>query len=481
MSLFIHERAKVIDIDKNNHELQIMPQHIDVWHRLVELASLARSIDPNLPANIRCFKIAETEDPLRTPFEIYLTDSKDKEKFNQSALETSNSILLFEALEKTLPEDIVTKELALIKSATPLGFINTVDAAIYSAFKEMEVSLHTISELEIRDGVDGFLPVKTVYSEAVNVPIDYFMQNPTLAKQSFFLEATGPTEDTNLRVINQTRQRVQFIKQTLNKDYDSVSDKEKQMVVDCINNLNGRKAEQTFEERYQNGWIAYSVANNKDSIKWVQFLHEEAQCNIKQKYGHNSNIDPLSIAIVHNDAKTANYLLEQGFDVKKPYFGFPEVLPQAQQKSWLRGCEDFVVKPIHWAAVTGSYNVVEVLLKHGANPDIETDRSMTAAHFAAMNEDIKTLSHLASYNAKFDIENHQRRIASEVLPEGPNSDKLFDLIENWREGTLPRPDKKEDVSEKAELVQIKIPRTPNLEKLKNKETATLSSNKPSMK
>lgn len=476
MSLLIHERAKALDIEKNNYEIQMLPNHIDVWHRLIELASLARSIDASLPPNIRCFKLSETEDPLRTPFEVYLTDSTE-EKFDQNAIDLSHSITLREALEQTLPEYIWQKELFFINSGTPLGFVSTIDAAIYTAFKEMEISLHTSGDMEVDPETDELFSVKTVYSEPVNVPIDYFMQNPSLAKQSFFLETKIASEDLDFRVIDTTRKRVQFIRQVLSSEFETTSDKYKEILVKSIEGLNGRYADKTFEQRHEQSWIAYCISKNKNASEWVKFLHETVGCDIRQQYGHNPNIDPLSVAIVQNDAKSVRYLLEQDFNINKPYVGFPEVLPEEQQKRWLRGCDDMVVKSIHWATIVGASDCVEVLLEHGANPNIQTERSMTAAHFAAMNEDISTLTHLAAYNADFEIENNERKVVSEMLPEGENADKIYDIIENWIDGSQPRPDKRADVSDKEDEIFISLPKVPNLDKLKEKENAVVNDKK----
>ena len=67
---------------------------------------------------------------------------------------------------------------------------------------------------------------------------------------------------------------------------------------------------------------------------------------------------------------------------------------------------------------------------------------MTAAHFASLNNDLQSIKALSAYNARFDIETvDSHKIASELADETPEGDLIFETIENWRQGSVPRPDK----------------------------------------
>ena len=60
--------------------------------------------------------------------------------------------------------------------------------------------------------------------------------------------------------------------------------------------------------------------------------------------------------------------------------------------------------PLHWAASSGYSDVVELLLRHGAQVDDQEDRGLTALHLAADNGYSKVVALLLQYNASVDVQ-----------------------------------------------------------------------------
>ncbi|XP_022359653.1 ankyrin repeat domain-containing protein 66 [Enhydra lutris kenyoni] len=58
--------------------------------------------------------------------------------------------------------------------------------------------------------------------------------------------------------------------------------------------------------------------------------------------------------------------------------------------------------PLHWAAIKGHMEVMQVLLEHGARPCLVTDVGWTAAHFAAESGHVNVLKVLHGLRAPID-------------------------------------------------------------------------------
>ncbi|XP_075410197.1 ankyrin repeat domain-containing protein 66 [Tenrec ecaudatus] len=58
--------------------------------------------------------------------------------------------------------------------------------------------------------------------------------------------------------------------------------------------------------------------------------------------------------------------------------------------------------PLHWAAIKGQMEVVQLLVEHGARPCLVTDVSWTPAHFAAESGHLNVLKTLHALHAAID-------------------------------------------------------------------------------
>ena len=439
MSIKLSELTKSLQIEHDSHTPEVMTGHIDSWYRILSLASFARALDNSLPPNIACFKIADTENPLDTPFEIYFTDSTNK-IFDKEALDSSNSVPFFEALKNTIPSFIIGPELNSLTLGSPMNFKNTTDAAIYTAFKEMELKIASFKDF-IEDEDGETIPVKQVSTNVIPIPQDYYINNRSFAQQVIFSEPSN-NENREYLTLNKNRSIVKQIKSILSKPFSEASEADKQFIIDGISSLNGRYADDKFEEKYNISFISYAMVNNKKAIDWTRFLHDEAGCSVKISHGYDNNLNSAALAIANNDIESLSYLIDNGVSVATRYHSIPEVISSESHEVWFRSCVDKSLPLISWAAIAGSSDCVTLLLEKGCDPDIATERNMTAAHFASLNNDLQSIKALSAYNARFDIETvDSHKIASELADETPEGDLIFETIENWRQGSVPRPDK----------------------------------------
>lgn len=428
MSFILKDKLDKIHLNLVAHQAEPVFNHEDIWNRIIELASLVRTFEPGLPGNIRAFKEAEG-DPLDTPFKIYFTDNKE----NIFIADENVDVELTDALFKHIPEHIVNAELTKIESNNKLNFYNNIDAAIYTAFKNMDIQIGSHNEFDLY-GEDN--SGKYVYSNPVNVPTSHYMFNPTLSVVSLVVADKYNHDKNNdfLRII-QTRNHIYNIKETLKQDFSELSEEDKISLKETIHKINGRN--QTFENKFKHSWIAYANAHHKNANDWTSFLINEVGCDPTLNFSNDTNITPLSLSILKGDSQTLNTLLKHGVSADSYFTSIPNVIDPS--KKWFRGFNDTLIPAIVLAAISGSSECVDIIASKTSDVNKITNSGQSAIHFAAQNLDLASLTVLAKHNCNFELEDYNGRIAAEKIEQTPEGDAIYQIIEDWRVGDKPRP------------------------------------------
>lgn len=463
MSIRTNEMNIPLDINQKIYKPElIVDGHIGVWHRILELASLVRTFDSSIPENIACLKIADTEDPLDTPFEIYFTDSKSK-VFDKEALDESNSIPFFDVIQSILPDYILEEELAIVTLGSTLNFKNTTDAAIYMAFKDMEIKIASFKDF-IEDENGDSIAVKQVSTNVIKIQPEYYKNNVAFSNIAF-LNTDYKDEANEFPSLNKSRDAIKNIKTMVRKPFSMVTEEDKQFIKDSFSVLKGRYNDNDFENIYHISFISEAMTAHKNSIEWIKFLHQDVGCSIDVNHGLDNNVNSVALAIFNNDIESLNYFIDNKFSMLNDYKGIPVVMDKTTHNIWFRSCADQVVPLLHLAAITGSSESLNLLLEKGIDPNRITERGYTAAHFAVLNEDEKSLRSLAAYGADFNREEtEQRKIPSELARSNTVGDRIYQQLEDWRTEKEPRPAKHSVISpiiEKDTLNKI-IPNTKDL-------------------
>lgn len=466
--------VKNLNLDEEIHNTDPLKEPIDFWHRIIELTSLARTINPDLPNIIRGYKETSVEDPLSTDFTLYLTKNKSEEFIEIS----DNDIPLFDALKETLPDYIFNGENNLLRGASPLNFKGPIEAIIYNAYKELAVGIQS-KNLSYDDSIDQdehyspYNQYKCVYTSPITVPQYYYQNNPHFDRSSFFINSYNK-ENKEFRILNDKRQLINDVKKILSFDFDTVSPEQKDFIKTAFNNLNGRRFDQTFEDKYNFSFIAYALNynNGESANSWVNFLVNEVGCDVKAKYGADKK-DLLSLAIVRNNDLIIDLLVKNEFPILTVYPEIPDVLDKDSYNNLFRNFQDSYMPSLVLAAIWGSDKVAEKLLENSAYVDSKTTSFRTAAHYAAFNNDSKLLTLLVSHGADLNIEDCYKAIPAERVPNTEEGNILYNQLEEWRLNKLPKPkienfdNKKETILLDKNILKEKLKTQPKSIKNKN--------------
>lgn len=94
---------------------------------------------------------------------------------------------------------------------------------------------------------------------------------------------------------------------------------------------------------------------------------------------------PLGFAAFFNRAQIAEYLVNEGADVN------------------IASNNDFKVAPLHSAVAAKSLVITQLLLEHGADPNVQQQNDVTPLHAAAHNNSIDIVKALLAAGAKKDL------------------------------------------------------------------------------
>lgn len=431
------EFVKKLNLDEEEHNIDPLKQHLQFWNRIIELASLARTINPDLPNVIRGYKETSFEDPLSESFTLYLTKNTN-EKFTEI---TDDDIPLFEALEETLPDYIFYGENNLLHNASPYNFKGPIEAIIYHAYRDLAVKIHSENfdfdpyDMDANYDMAG----KHVYTSPVTVPQYYYQNNPHFERDSYFITEFND-ENKEFRALNNKRKMISEIKNILSHKFSEVSEEQKNYLKESYDALNGRRYDQTFEVKHSFSLIGYALNNNtgKEADNWIKFLSNDIGCDLSATYGANK-VDLLTLAIVRNSDTLIELLTKNNQSVLKVYPELPPILDKDVHNALFRNFTDSYLSSLTLASAWGSDKVVKKLLEDHAYPDTKTSLFRTAAHYAAFNNDEKILTLLVSHGADLNTEDVYKAIPSERIPQSEEGNKLFSKVEEWRLNESSRP------------------------------------------
>ena len=86
-------------------------------------------------------------------------------------------------------------------------------------------------------------------------------------------------------------------------------------------------------------------------------------------------------------------------------------------------CEDLY--PIHWAADRGNFQMVQILLKHGADINVQDEDGQTALHYACSNEHQSVIKVLLDSFVDKSIKDQEGLMAVDVLNNDEIKSKFF--------------------------------------------------------
>jgi len=160
-------------------------------------------------------------------------------------------------------------------------------------------------------------------------------------------------------------------------------------------------------------------SNSNDTLPLVKLLVDKgAEVNHQNIEG----VSPLAAAVSHNNYELVEYLITQGATVN--IICAPAVPQQNWSSTWGQS--------ILWRACAMKFNsIVELLLKHAANPNLvsENEEHQVPLHAAAKFGDAETIRILVAHGANVNIADSFGRTPMHVAARRGNADTLQVLLE----------------------------------------------------
>jgi len=175
--------------------------------------------------------------------------------------------------------------------------------------------------------------------------------------------------------------------------------------MDCMNLLIENGADLFANHNHNMNSIHEMIRNdNRDLLSCVYPLVKNKKRNLKEvgTYGL------LHIAASTEGGKCLLYLLEQG--------EFINQICNEQDKA----------TPLHFAVLSGMFVNVKILLRFGANPNVQDNLGNTPMHFAVIGKNVSMVRLLDENNAKADLKNNEGMTAIDyAITESLKDIKLF--------------------------------------------------------
>lgn len=397
---------------------------LSTYDRILALASAAMALDPTLGRVLRFVQRGPVDPDERRQVSFQIQFSKDeRSRLPFDVPEDPEPVLFWDALARTLPAAQYEEERERFAAQPREGWPTAEDAAIRGAFLATRVAFQRRRVNDELLAVTSF-PVR---------PEPYgFLTHPDLARHVI----TAPisvSPEVRLDAIGRMRQSVQTLRRLLSRPYAECGATDRVAVAKTIESLNGRRTGGglSFEEQQSHGWIAYALSQGAGD--WTPYLLTRARCSPHALYGQ---ISPMALAVATNNAPATQALLEAGVPANAVFHGWPSVYDPMSQNSLSR-LEMPFVPPLFLATAVGATHAAGTLLQHGANPDPETPHGMTPLFVAAMANDEATARVLLVHGANAAHTNVGGNVPSEVVPNVPSGQALFDVLENARLRVLP--------------------------------------------
>lgn len=393
-----------------------LPDSTVVYDHILGLVSLARALDPSLPATFRFVRYAPLDESERNEASFKVMFTNDKKPLSQGGYRDANAKELWEVLGELMPKDMVEAEQKNLASSPRFRFASAVDAAIYDAFIKQTL---TLEHKVISD--DKIIQV----SEAVRPPEMAFLNTPTLARWVYL--APGNRAENALPISTDLalwRSDVGHLRRILASDFTEAGGEDLARVKQSVQRLAGRRMG-SFELDHNHGWIGYSLAQGAKG--WTSFLLKAGA----SPFANYQSVSPICWAIANDEAKPVKDLIAAGATASSLLLSAPKVFKGDEQRE-LDARFDNVSQLLSFAAACGATRSMGALLDNGADPNQTGANGATALHIAAAAGDERSVRLLIGRGVDMEIEDSKRNIASQYVPD--ESDSLFDMMETLRLG-----------------------------------------------
>lgn len=341
------------------------------YDELLRLASLARAMDPSLPATLRYFRRTEADVAERGASPGRVVFTTDARSSLEGGLQDPSAVDLFEALERSLPAGLVNLLRQRVDQATAhpssSGIVAQAFEAAHGAGRVPLESRPTSDPDYVIEASPAIAPAALAFRD------DAFLADVAAAHLK---RARSPGEDPAFDFIA----TLNSVRQSLASDASRFPASRIRDVVEQIRSLDGIRGEAPFEERAQQGFIAYSLLSGGKG--WVKPLLAQAP-DVVKPFTAYQGVSPLLAAVAANDGQAVRALMEAGLSPNAyvnelpPIFGRDQgaVANQVGSRSTLS-----VV-----GAAVGATEAVAQLVQHGAMVDLPNSNGSTPLAVAAQN------------------------------------------------------------------------------------------------
>ena len=338
------------------------------YDELLRLGALARALDPSLPPALRYFRrtAADPADRQSTPARVVLTH--DTRPSLVDGLQDAQAVDLFDALSKTLPSSLLAALKGRVEAATAQPSSSGI---VVQAFEAAHRAGRV--ELEVRPTNDPDQVIEA--SPPLSPPALSFRDDVFLAEvaSSFLRRSRSPGEDPAFDSIS----NVNMIRQALSGDASKQSMSRINEVIETIRGLGRAKGEAQFEERTQQGWIAYSLLSGGKG--WTKPLLTVGK-DVAKPFTAYQGVSPLLAAVVQNDPVAVQALVDAGASPNAFLDEVPAIFGNRQDA--IEGMVGQRATLAMVGAAVGSTEAVAQLLKQGAMVDIANTAGNTVLSVA---------------------------------------------------------------------------------------------------
>lgn len=334
----------------------LLPDAEVAYDELLRLGSLARALDPSLPASLRYFRRTEADAGDRSASAGRVVFTNDVRASLDGGLQDSQAIDLFEALERSLPPALVKLLRQRVDQATarpsPAGIVVQAFEAAHGVGRVPLESRPTSDPAYVIESSPALTPAPLAFRD------DAFLADVAAAHLK---RARAPGEDAAFDFIA----TVNSVRQALASDASRFPASRVRDVIDQIRSLDGIRGEAPFEERAQQGFIAYSLLAG--GTGWVKPLLARAS-DVVKPYTAYQGVSPILAAVGRNDAQAVRALVEAGISANAFMNELPPIFGRDQ-----RAVEEQVgTRPTLTlvGAAVGATEAVAQLVQQGALVDL---------------------------------------------------------------------------------------------------------------
>ena len=327
------------------------------FDQILQLASLARALDPSLPPSLRFFQRGPSDAAERagTPGRVVLTfDERDS---MENGLQDSHAIDLFEALDRVLPPLLSSALRERVEAAVP-GPAGAVAQAFAAVHKTGRV----------------LLDMQPTNDDGVSISMSPPLRPAALAfRDDPFLSDVAAVALVRPRIAGEEDPAFDFVnalnsaRNALGEDVTRLSVPRVQQVIATIRSLDGKHGESSYEERSHQGWIAYSLlAGGKG---WTRPLLAGDTRGSISPYTAFRGVSPVVAALAANDAPAVQALLDAGVSPHAVLAEAPPVFAPDVQAHVRAETGNYAPLTVFGAAC-GSTEAVARLVQAGADPSL---------------------------------------------------------------------------------------------------------------